>query len=151
MDDSDEKKKSDTIQTVVFPGRFESLEEIGEFIARFAQEAGFDPNDAYAVQLAVDEACTNIIQYAYGGEDRGDIVCTCEVSDEGLEVELRDKGAPFDPDKVPSPNLDASLEERKVGGLGLYFMRRLMDNVCFDFTSDEGNVLTMVKRKEKEP
>ena len=98
--------------------------------------------------MAVDEACCNIIEHAYGGEGRGDVECSCRVNDEGLTVTLRDRGRPFDPSGVPEPDLQADLEDRDVGGLGLYFMRKLMDEVRFEFTPGAGNALTMVKRKE---
>ncbi len=99
------------------------------------------------MQLAVDEACSNIIEHAYGGEGRGDIESTCRIHSDGLTLILRDHGRPFNPNSVPPPNLHSSLEERNARGLGLYFMRELMDEVHFEFTPDSGNVLTMVKRK----
>ena len=137
----------DTPKTATFPARFDSLAAIGEFVTRAAKAAGLDARAVYAVQLAVDEACTNIIEHAYGGEGRGDIECTCITSNNGLTVILRDYGCPFDPTSVPEPDLCASLEDRKVRGLGLYCIRQLMDKVRFEFTLDSGNVLTMVKRK----
>ena len=137
----------DTSQAHTFPGRFDSLAAIGEFVTRAAEDAGLDARATYAVQMAVDEACTNIIEYAYGGEGQGDIECACRIDDDSLTVILHDHGRPFDPDCVPDPDLKACLEDRKVGGLGLYFMRQLMDKVHFDFTPDSGNVLTLVKRK----
>lgn len=138
----------DTSQTRTFPGQFDSLAAIGEFVTRAAEAAGLDARAAYAVQMAVDEACSNIIEHAYGGERRGDIECTCRVNDDGLTVTLRDYGHPFDPACVPEPELCANIEKCKVGGLGLYFIRQLMDEVRFEFTPDSGNVLTMVKHKE---
>ena len=57
----------------LFPGRYASLAEIGEFIGLAAQAAGFDSKDVYAIKLAVDEACTNIIEHGYGGEGIGKI------------------------------------------------------------------------------
>jgi len=138
-----------------FPGRFESLAEIGEFIKQAAEAAGLNERATYEVELAVDEACSNIIEHAYTCDDdsppseRDDIQCTCRIGDEGLTIVLRDYGRPFDPQSVPEPDRDADLEEREVGGLGLYLMHRLMDEVDFEFTSDDGNVLTMVKRVEK--
>jgi serine/threonine-protein kinase RsbW len=135
-------------QTRSFPGQFDSLATIGEFVTLAAEDAGFDDRASYAVQMAVDEACSNIIEHAYGGEGGGSIECTCRVDDDGLTVILRDYGCAFDPTKVPDPNLQAGLEERTGGGLGIYFMRRLMDEVHFESTPDSGNVLTMVKRKE---
>jgi len=138
----------DTPQTATFPARFDSLAAISEFVTRAAEAAGLDARAVYAVQLAVDEACANIIEHAYGGEGRGDIECTCRVNENGLTVILRDYGRPFNPTSVPEPDLYASLEDRKIRGLGLYFIRQLMDQVRFEFTADSGNVLTMVKRKE---
>jgi serine/threonine-protein kinase RsbW len=61
---------------------------------------------------------------------------------------LRDHGRPFDPSNVPEPNVNAALEDREEGGLGLYLIRKLMDEVDFEFTPDSGNVLIMVKRRE---
>ncbi len=139
-----------SVQTVTFPGRFDSLAQIGESVTLAAEAAGLDPYAVYAVQLAVDEACSNIIEHAYGGEGRGDIECTCSVDSDGLTVTLRDYGRPFDPTAVPGPDLHVNIEDRKGGNLGLYFICQLMDEVCFEFTPDSGNVLTMVKRKERE-
>jgi serine/threonine-protein kinase RsbW len=136
------------MDTATFPARFDSLAAVSEFVTRAAEAAGLDARAVYAVQLAVDEACTNIIEHAYGGEGRGDLECTCRVNENGLTVILRDYGRPFDPTSVPEPDLYASLEDRKVRGLGLYFIRQLMDQVHFEFTANSGNVLTMVKRKE---
>ena len=135
-------------RTRSFPGQFDSLAAIGEFVTLAAEDAGLDDRATYAVQMAADEACSNIIEHAYGGEGGGSIECTCRVDDDGLTVILRDYGCFFDPTEVPDPNLQAGLEERTGGGLGIYFMRRLMDEIHFESTPDSGNVLTMVKRKE---
>ena len=138
----------DTEQTTSFPGRFDSLAAIGEYVTRAAEAAGLDARSVEGVELAVDEACSNIIEHAYGGEGRGDIEVTYRIDGDGLTVLLRDYGSPFDPDGVAEPDLQAPLEERDAGGLGLHFMRQLMDQVRFEFTAGAGNVLTMVKRRE---
>jgi serine/threonine-protein kinase RsbW len=143
----DDFSPSSSTQTRTFPGQFSYLAEIGEFVARAAGAAGLSADAAYAVEMAVDEACTNIIVHAYGGEGRGDIECTCQINGNGLTVTLRDRGCPFDPSSVPEPNVDATLQNRREGGLGLYLIRKLMDDVRFKFTPDAGNILTMVKRK----
>jgi serine/threonine-protein kinase RsbW len=135
-------------QTRTFPGQFNSLAEIGEFVTRAAGAAGLSADAVYAVEMAVDEACANIIAHAYGGEGRGDIECTCQINGDKLTVTLRDSGGPFNPFSVPEPDVDAALQDRQEGGLGLYLIRRLMDEVHFEFTPDSGNVLTMVKCKE---
>ncbi len=137
-------------QTRTFPGQFNSLAAICEFVTHAAETAGLDARAIYTVQMAVDEACTNIIEYAYRGEGRGDIECTCHTNGDGLTIILRDHGCPFDPESVPEPDRNATIQECKIGGLGLYFMRQLMDKVHFEFT-DSGNILTMIKRKETTP
>ena len=138
-----------TSKTLTFPGRFEGLAAISEFVTGAARAAGLDARAIFAVQLAVDEACSNIIDHAYGGEGYGDIECTCRVTDDGLTVILRDHGRSFDPSCVPKPNMCPTLEDEDCtgGGLGLHFMHQLMDEVHFEFTPDSGNVLTMVKRR----
>jgi serine/threonine-protein kinase RsbW len=135
-------------RTKVFPGQYESLAAIDRFVAEAAEEAGFDNGTVYQVRLAVDEACSNIIKHAYGGEGRGVIECSCHTRDDDLTVVLRDQGQPFDPESVPPPNLSGDLEERTGGGLGLYFIREIMDEVDFDSESEAGNVLTLVKHKK---
>jgi serine/threonine-protein kinase RsbW len=135
-------------QTQSFPARYESLAAIDQFIAAAAEQAGFDECTVYQVRLAVDEACSNIIEHAYGGEGSDIIECSYRIQGEELIVILRDTGQPFDPETVPEPNLSSNLEDRTGGGLGLYLIRQIMDKVDFDFESEAGNVLTMVKRKK---
>jgi serine/threonine-protein kinase RsbW len=131
----------------MFPGRYQSLAKISEFVLRVARSAGLNEREAYAVQLAVDEACANIIDHAYGGEGEGEIACTCEVIEDGLRVVLVDQGEPFEPDHVPTQDYHVPLEELKPRGAGLYLMRQMMDEVDFEFDDKAGNVLTMIKRR----
>ncbi len=105
-------------------------------------------SDTYSIELAIDEACTNIIEHAYQGENRGDIECTCESNDVCLTVVIRDHGKPFDPSSVVTPNLDADIDKRVVGGLGVFLMKQSMDEVHFEALGEAGNVLTMVKLRK---
>jgi serine/threonine-protein kinase RsbW len=99
----------------------------------------------FEVQTAVDEACTNIINYAYFGKG-GIITITCERQDKYFVVTIRDSGKPFDPSSVPAPDLEADLNKRKIGGLGIYLMKKLMDDISYSFDAKSGN--TLVMRKE---
>ncbi len=137
------------MRTRVFPARFESLNTVREFVGEVAREIGMDDSEVYAVQLAVDEACSNIIEHAYGGQNRGEIECSCAVNGEKLTVILRDHGKPFDPASIAAPDLSSGLKERQVGGLGLFLMRHLMDEVHFEAQGEAGNVLTMVKHRRE--
>ncbi len=129
-----------------FPGSFESLDAIREFAGQAARDAGLDEKGVQAVQLAVDEACTNIIEHTYGGEDRGTIECRCSVEPTGVTVTLRDHGQPFDPSSIPEPDITCPLEDRQTGGLGLFLINKLMDDVLFE-SNGAGNTVRLVKRR----
>ena len=136
------------------PARYSSLNKVRNFVVQAAEECGMEKDSIDAVELAVDEAFSNIIEHAYGGESHEQIECSCEDTSDRLIIVLKDCGIPFDPTSVPEPDLDASLEDRRVGGLGMYFMSQLMDEVHYSFTTGPGgrkncNALTMVKYKEK--
>jgi len=93
----------------------------------------------------VDEACTNIIKYAYSGK-AGIITIVCERQNDELVITIRDYGKSFDPLSVPQPDLAADLDHRKVGGLGIYFMKKLMDDVSYSFDARKGNSLIMRRK-----
>nr|PZN27954.1 MAG: anti-anti-sigma factor [Chloroflexota bacterium] len=134
------------METRTVPAKLESLALVSEFIADAAARLGLDDHTAWQVQLAVDEAATNIIQHGYDPEEPGVIELAWRVDGPDLVVTLRDYGRRFDPEQVPPPDLTSPLEERQAGGLGLYLMNRLMDSVQFDFDDQRGNLLTMKKR-----
>jgi len=69
-----------------FPGKYSNLEKISDFVAKNAQSAGLNEQDVYSVQLAVDEACANIIEHGYEGENKGDIECVCEIVEGEAEI-----------------------------------------------------------------
>jgi serine/threonine-protein kinase RsbW len=129
-----------------FPGNYESLAKIGDFIRQIATDAGFESFAVYSIEMAVDEACSNIIEHGYGGEDKGKINCTCSVSSQALTITLQDTGKSFDPSTVDEPNLSENLEERQAHGLGLFFIRQWMDDVQFESNGMQ-NTLTMTKRR----
>lgn len=132
--------------TVVFPGRYDSLEKIANLIQQAAMEFGLDSCAAYGVETAVDEACSNIIEHAYGGENKGSIELTYEIADRELIITLKDSGKRFNPKKIAPPNLTAPLKNRQPHGLGLFFMRQWMDEIRFERNAGY-NVLIMIKRK----
>ena len=142
---------SDKIKkTVIFPATYKSLAAIGKFVTAGAEAAGLDEKATYSVRLAVDEACTNIIEHAYEGleaQKTQEIICTYRVSAEALTIILRDHGRPFNPQDASEPDLCSPLEERRIGGLGLYFIRKMMDEVYFSCAPDGNNILTLIKRR----
>ena len=122
----------------------DTVAEVRQFVVHVGRDLGLAPEAIDELELAVEEACTNVCRHAYGGHC-GEIELTLERGEGGVEVVLRDWGAAFDPEVVRAPDLTAPLEERSLGGLGLYLMRQLMDRVEFQFDEERGNTLTMVK------
>ena len=99
---------------------------------------------AFEVNLAVDELLTNTISYGYDdvGEHRIELLLRLE--GEALVIEIADDGRPFDPLQAPAPDLGASLDERALGGLGIYLVRKTMDTVAYR-RQDVRNVVTLTK------
>lgn len=130
-----------------------NLAIISDFISAFARELALHEDDAFALQMAADEACSNVIEHAYSGRSDGTISITCWLADDEVILTIRDCGRPFDPNAVPRPDMSAPLEKRHEGALGLYLMEKLMDVVQFEFEPSKGNKLTMKKkvRLEKLP
>ena len=128
---------------------FRNLGQIAEFVAERARQAGLDDAQVFDVQMAVDEACTNSMEHAYGGREDGLVRVCCYVEGEDFVVRVTDYGASFDPSAVPKPDLAAPLEKRATGGLGLFFMRELMDQVDFRAHPTEGNTVIMRKRRKR--
>lgn len=99
------------------------------------------------VELAVDEALTNIILHGYEGAG-GEIVLSCERTKEGAVVEIRDAAQAFNPTSAPMPDLESGADERPIGGLGIHLMRRMTDAVLYERRDGE-NVLRLVKHFER--
>ena len=135
------------MQTVRFAAKFEFLDEIREFVGGIARAGGFNDRDVYNIQLATDEAASNIIEHAYEGVSDGVLELSCGVKANTITIILVDHGESFDPSEIPMPDLKADLSERKIGGLGIFLMRKLMDEVRYEVKSNKHNVLTMIKRK----
>lgn len=126
-------------------GTMADLARIGAFIEDACAQASIDPAARFDVQMAVDEACSNVFEHAYGGRV-GEVGLRVETRGRDLVITIRDRGTPFDPTAVPTPQVHLPLEERPIGGLGLHLMRRLMDDVAFSFSAEQGNTLVMTKR-----
>jgi serine/threonine-protein kinase RsbW len=116
-----------------------------DFVTHSARAAGFNSQGIHEIQVAVDEACANIVQHAYAGMEAGDMEISCHVAGRTFVVRVHDWGKSFSPDDVADPDVDAPLEERILGGLGLFFIRQFMDEVRFSFDPILGNALFMSK------
>lgn len=122
-----------------------NLSRVADFVADAAQKTKLSQKQFDDVQMAVDEAVTNVMEHAYTGKTTGHISIQLRVDSKELLVEIRDQGNAFNAKKVKKPNVNSPLSERSIGGLGIFFMKKLMDKV--EFTQDEtGNLTRMVKK-----
>jgi serine/threonine-protein kinase RsbW len=136
------------MQYAQFAAKFEFLDEIREFVGKIAHAGGFNDKAVYNIQLATDEAASNIMEHAYDGVSDGLLELSCGMDGDAITIILVDHGEPFDPSIVPVPDLKADLSERKIGGLGIFLMRKLMDEVHYESNpQNNSNTLTMIKRK----
>ena len=101
---------------------------------------------AFDLKLAVDEACSNIIEHGYAGNESGPIGVSFDAQGEQVVVAIVDRGRPFDPKTVRPPDLDSRWQDRRVGGLGWYLMSRSVDRIGYDSDPKRGNRLTLVKK-----
>lgn len=114
-------------------------------ISRFVAENGLAPAMLHDLNVVIDEALNNIISYGYETDAEGEIAIRLEHRQDEIVVQIEDRGRTFDPLQAASPDLNASLRTRKVGGLGVYFMRSLMDNVSYK-RIDGKNRLVLTKK-----
>ena len=121
-----------------------ALAAIADFLEETLAESGDEM--VFAVQLAVDEACSNTILYGYPAGEAGTITLTCSVDADAVLVTITDDGIPFDPLTAPPPRLDVPAEERPIGGLGIHFIRTVTDSVAYA-REGERNVLSMEKKR----
>ena len=133
---------------ITFDANFQNLDEIREFVGEAARQVGFSDKEIYSIQLAADEASSNIIEHAYSSIEDGKLEIECIIGNGELKIVMHDWGKPFDPSSIPEPNIKADLSERKIGGLGMYLMRKLMDEVTYSSSPETGNTLIMIKHME---
>ena len=125
--------------------------ELPEFIATLAKRFGLDDALCSRVNLLLEEALVNVVSYAYPEGTTGEIALSACFEDAGgkLILSISDSGKPFDPTKAEAPDLDASLEDRPIGGLGIYLVRTLADGVEYKRENDR-NILTVTLLAEQE-
>ncbi len=127
------------------PSQTENLEVIRDFVSGVAQKVGFDADEIHKIELAVDEACTNVIEHAYKDRKNQDIDIAVKIDYQKLTVVVTDHGDTFQPHDVKLPDMKKYLAELRVGGLGIYLMKTLMDEVNYKIEPGVKNEVHMSK------
>ena len=122
----------------------ENLDTVIGFVDEFLEECGCPMKTQMQIDLCVEEMYINIANYAYG-DDIGE--AEIEVSENGGEVSItmKDRGVPYNPLEKPDPDTTLSAEERQVGGLGIFIVKKTMDSVIYEY-KDGQNIFTMTKK-----
>ena len=116
---------------LIVKSRTENLSLIRDFVNVAASEAGITSDVVENIILAVDEACTNIIRHAYKSFPDGDLIIKLKFSQSKFMISIIDYGKSFAPETIPEPDLQKYYRQRKVGGLGMYLMKTLVDDVKY--------------------
>ena len=138
MDTNESKRR------LVLHNDIHEISRLAEFVEGIAEEKQLDTSTTLNLNLALEEAVTNVICYAYPPGTDGIVDIRATVGDHVLEFTISDEGQPFDPTAAPEADTGASLAQRKIGGLGIHLVRQIMDNVRYEW-KDGRNVLNLIK------
>jgi len=128
--------------------KIEHLERLINFVAGHAEMVGFTVNRINEIELAAEEVLVNIFQYAYPGTD-GDVGIECRIEDDvRLVLVISDKGEPFNILEVPDPDVAADISDREIGGLGVFFVKEMVDEARYR-RKGNSNILTLVFNKNR--
>jgi anti-sigma regulatory factor (Ser/Thr protein kinase) len=125
--------------------RAEEIGRIAQLVRGFGAAHGLAPETVHDFCVAFDELLSNIVKYGHKDDARHEISVRLELLESSLVAEISDDGEPFDPFTAPAPQLTGGINERPIGGLGIYFVRKLMDEVSYA-RRDGRNVVVMRKR-----
>lgn len=121
------------------------LDRLCQNLETFGKKFGFSKKLIFEINLALDELFTNIISYGFKDDDEHVITVTLTPEKEELCLCIEDDGMPFNPIDFETPDVSCSVEECKIGGLGIHIMKKLMDDVCYERCGDK-NVLNLKKK-----
>lgn len=131
------------------PSSTENLALIREFVTSVGRQATLSDEEITQLELAVDEACANVIEHAYGHDITKDVSVRATFDDEKLLISVIDEGRGFDPGNVQQDSVEELVHARKSGGLGIRLIRTLMDEVRYEIVPGQKNELHMTKRIKK--
>ena len=132
---------------VIHPGTLENLPRFLGFIDDVCARIDADEGTKYALRLAVEEVCTNLIVHGYKNRPAGPIEVVAHDDGDRVTLVIHDRAPPFDPKNAPAPDLTSDVEHRRVGGLGWHLVKKMVDEIRYVPDTPSGNVLTLVKRK----
>jgi serine/threonine-protein kinase RsbW len=131
------------------PSSTENLSMIRDFVGSIGERAGFSKGDLVKLELAVDEACANVIEHAYGSDSTREVTVKATLDSTAVQIRIIDNGRGFDPSTVTETDLDSLIRQRKSGGLGMRLIKSVMDEVKYEIGPGQKNELRMTKLLHK--
>ena len=131
-------------RSLILPNDIETIPQLNEFIDAVAEEVALDMSLAMSLNLAIEEAVVNVMEYAYPDGEKGNGEIEVTVDEGWLTFIISDSGIAFDPTSKEDADTTLSAEERPIGGLGIFLVKKLMDTIEYQRT-DGKNVLTLRK------
>lgn len=135
--------------SLTLPNDIETIPQLNEFIDTVAEEIGLDMSLTMSLNLAIEEAVVNVMEYAYPEGEQGNVDIEVIADDKWLTFIISDNGIPFDPTTQEDADTTLSAEERPIGGLGIFLVRQLMDSINYQ-RKDGKNILTLSKKMESQ-
>ena len=129
---------------MTFDNDIKQIPMLEGFMNEIEEATGIDPSLTMSLNLALEEAVTNVMMYAYPKGQHGNVNLKAILKDGSIEFVLWDKGVPFDPTAAPEADTTLGVEERAIGGLGIHLVRNIMDSVSYE-NKNGMNILTMIK------
>ncbi len=123
----------------------DEIQRLHGFIEEKFAENNIDPNIIFSFDLSLDELVTNIISYGLDDKEGHEIKLYFELNENSIKCTVSDTGIEFDPFNAPEPDTNIPLEDRQIGGLGIHFIRKMMDN--FEYKRDNGRNIVILEKK----
>ena len=133
---------------ITLPNDVQEVPQLNVFVDEVCEQADFDMSTTLKLNLAIEEAVVNVMNYAYPAGEKGDVDIEAMINDEYLVFVISDSGTPFDPTAKAEVDTTLSVEERGIGGLGIHLIRQIMDTINYKRV-DGKNVLTLRKKLTK--
>lgn len=136
-------RRTEASAALTLTNHINELERLEPFLEEFFQQNNLAQTPFSQINLALEEALANVIMYAYPEGTQGDVTLSMKAEDNAIQMEISDKGVPFNPLQQQETDLDVPLEERKIGGLGIHLIKEIMDSVTYEYREGR-NVLRLV-------
>lgn len=130
---------------LTLPNNIETISQLNTFVDTLCEEWSIDMDLAMSLNLAIEEAVVNVMDYAYPEGTVGYVDIEADIDDTYITFVLSDSGMPFDPTQKEEVDTTLPAEQRKIGGLGIHLVRRIMDSVSYEY-KDHKNILTLRKK-----